>query len=77
MVLTETVTLLAEGEMDKYELAEKLCTICSIVREKGVMCELCSISDPTIDNTKCIVCCPNVKPEKILSLKNKEKRFVK
>ena len=77
VVLKETVSLLADGQMDKYELSEKICTICAIVREKGVMCELCSISDPTIDNTKCIVCCPNVKPEKIHKLKDREKRFVK
>ena len=58
IILKETVTLLANGQMDKYELAEKLCTICGVVREKGVMCELCTISDPDIDNKKCIVCCP-------------------
>jgi predicted transcriptional regulator len=61
MVLQETVFSLASGHLDKYELAEKLCTICAIVREKGVMCELCSLSDPDIDCTKCIVCCPGEK----------------
>ncbi|PVX25554.1 MAG: transcriptional regulator [Candidatus Bathyarchaeum sp.] len=59
IILKETVSLLAKGQMDKYELAEKLCTVCGIIREKGVMCELCSLSDPTIDKEKCIVCCPN------------------
>ena len=61
LVLQETVVLLAEGNMDKYELAEKLCTMCAIIREKGVMCELCSLSDPDIDYKKCIVCCPGEK----------------
>ena len=60
-VIQQTVTSLANGEMDKYELAEKLCTICGVIREKGVMCELCSLSDSTIDNKKCIVCCPSNK----------------
>ena len=69
LVLKEAVSSLANGQMDKYELSETLCTICSIVREKGVMCELCSLSDPSIDNTKCIVCCPNVKPEKLYKTK--------
>ena len=59
IILKETVTLLANGQMDKYELEEKLCTICGVVREKGVMCELCTLSDPDIDNKKCIVCCPS------------------
>lgn len=58
IILQETVSLLANGQMNKYELAEKLCIICGVVREKGVMCELCSLSDNTIDNNKCIVCCP-------------------
>ena len=59
LVLKETVSSLANGQMNKYKLAEKLCIICGIVRDKGVMCELCSLSDPTIDNSKCRVCCPN------------------
>jgi predicted transcriptional regulator len=59
VILKETVSLLANGQMDKYELSEKLCTICGVVREKGVMCELCTISDPDIDNKKCIICCPS------------------
>ena len=58
-VLKETVWSLANGEMDKYELAEKLCLVCGIIREKGLMCELCALSDPTIDNSLCLVCCPN------------------
>ena len=59
VILKETVYLLANGQMNKYELSEKLCTICGIIREKGIMCELCSLSDLTIDNSQCIVCCPN------------------
>ena len=56
-VLTKTVYLLANGEMDKYMLAERLCTICGIIRQSGLMCILCRVSDPDIDNKKCIVCC--------------------
>ena len=59
VILKETVHLLVKGQMNKYELTEKLCIICGVIREKGVMCELCSITEPTIDNSKCIVCCPN------------------
>ena len=59
VILKEAVSSLANGHLNKYEFAEKLCTICGIIREKGVMCELCSLSDPTIDNSKCRVCCPN------------------
>ena len=57
-VLKETVFSLANGEMDKYELTEKLCTVCGIIRQSGLMCILCKVSDPNIDNSRCIVCCP-------------------
>ena len=60
-VFKETVFALANGDMSKYELAEKLCLVCGIIRQSGLMCILCKISDPNIDNTKCIVCCPNSK----------------
>jgi len=55
-VLKETVFSLANGEMDKYELAEKLCLVCEIIRKRGLMCKLCALSDTTIDSSKCIVC---------------------
>jgi len=58
-VLKETVWSLANGEMNKYELVEKLCLVCKIIRKKGLMCKLCALSDPTIDNSQCIVCRPN------------------
>ena len=58
-VLKETVFSLANGEMDKYGLAEKLCTVCGIIRQSGLMCILCKVSDPDIDNSKCTVCYPN------------------
>ena len=58
-ILTKTAFSLANGDMDKYQLADKLCKICAIIRQSGLMCILCGVSDPNIDNTKCIVCCPN------------------
>jgi predicted transcriptional regulator len=58
-VLKETVVSLANGQMNKYQLTVKLCRICEIIRQKGLMCKLCKLSDPTIDNKQCIVCYPN------------------
>jgi len=63
-VLKETVFSLANGDMDKYELAEKLCLVCEIIRQRGLMCKLCALSDPTIDSSKCIVCPLNNKSKK-------------
>ncbi|MBN1784534.1 MAG: helix-turn-helix domain-containing protein [Candidatus Bathyarchaeota archaeon] len=64
-VLTKTAFSLANGEMDKYELADNLCRICAIIRQSGLMCILCRVSDPDIDNNRCIVCRPNGTSTKI------------
>jgi predicted transcriptional regulator len=64
-ILNETVISLANGDMNKYELAEKLCIVCGMIRRRGLMCKLCALSDPDIDNSKCIVCCPNGNTTKI------------
>jgi predicted transcriptional regulator len=58
-ILKETIFLLSKGEIDKYELAEKLCTICGLIRNSGLMCILCKVSDPNIDSTKCRLCYPH------------------
>jgi len=54
--LKEIVVSLANGGMSKYELAVKFCVTCEIVRRKGLMCELCKRSDPSIDVQQCFVC---------------------
>jgi predicted transcriptional regulator len=59
IVLKETVESLANGQIDKYQLTAKLCLICEIIRQKGLMCRICKISDPNIDKEQCIICCPN------------------
>ena len=59
LVLKETIESLANGQMSKYELVAKLCLICDIIRQEGLMCKLCALSDPEIDKQQCIVCCPN------------------
>jgi predicted transcriptional regulator len=57
-IIKKTVLLLANGEINEYELAEKLCLVCGIIRQSGLMCILCKLSDPNIDASKCVVCCP-------------------
>jgi len=58
-LLEETVESLANDQIDKYQLNAKLCRICETIRQKGLMCRLCKLSDPNIDNQQCVVCCPN------------------
>ena len=54
--IREIVVLLANGHMSKYELVAKFCVVCQIVRRKRLMCELCKISDPSIDIQQCFLC---------------------
>jgi predicted transcriptional regulator len=72
-VIKKTVLLLAKGELDKYELAEKLCRVCGIIRQSGLMCILCRLSDPKIDNSQCIACCPNGNTTKVFDTKKEMK----
>jgi predicted transcriptional regulator len=70
-ILKETVFSLANGELDKYKLAEKLCIMCGIIRRSGLMCILCRVSDPDIDSSKCVVCCSNGNSEIMFKRKKK------
>jgi hypothetical protein len=54
--IKEIVVSLANGSMSKYEFVTKFCVACEIIRQKGLMCELCKLSDPTIDVQQCFVC---------------------
>jgi len=54
--LKEIVVSLANGRASKYELVAKFCVACEIIRRKGLMCELCKLSDPSIDVQQCLVC---------------------
>ncbi len=63
-IFKETVFSLVNGNMSKYELVEKICTVCWIIRQSGLMCIICKISDPNIDTDQCICCCPNGNPKR-------------
>jgi len=54
--LKEIVVSLVDGRMSKYELVARFCVVCEIIRRKGLMCELCKRSDPSIDVQQCFVC---------------------
>ena len=54
--IEKIVVSLADGSMSKYEFVTKFCVACEIIRQKGLMCELCKLSDPTIDVQECFVC---------------------
>ena len=58
-IMQEIVVSLANGRMSKYELVARFCVVCEIIRRKGLMCELCRLSDPAIEVHQCFVCHSN------------------
>ncbi len=55
-MLKEIVVSLIERSISRYELVAKFCILCKIIRRKGLMCNLCKTSNPTIDIQQCYVC---------------------
>jgi len=58
-MIREIVISLANGGMSKYELVAKFCVACKIIRRNRLMCELCRLSDPSIEIQQCFVCHPD------------------
>jgi len=55
-IVKEIVVSLVDGRLSRYDLVAKFCVACEILRRKGLMCELCKRSDPSIDIQQCLVC---------------------
>lgn len=55
-MITETAKTLANGETSRRQLVIRFCEICKLVRQKGLMCELCKRSNPSIDIHQCLIC---------------------
>ncbi len=58
-VISETATSLVQGNLDVMTLAREICSTCRLVREKGLMCQLCKNANPTLDLERCTVCNPS------------------
>jgi hypothetical protein len=50
------ITLLINGKSKRKEILKLFCHICITIREKGLMCQLCQKTDPTIATEKCTFC---------------------
>ncbi|MGQ9550960.1 MAG: transcriptional regulator [Candidatus Bathycorpusculaceae bacterium] len=50
------ITLLIKGEDNRKEILKFFCHVCIIIREKGLMCQLCHKTDPSIGAEKCNFC---------------------
>lgn len=55
-MITETAKMMVNGEMSRRQLVVKFCEICMLVRQKGLMCELCKRSNPSLDIYQCLIC---------------------
>ncbi len=66
-MITATAETLTNGELSRRQLAIRFCEICRLVREKGLMCELCKRSNPTIDISQCLLCMNHSDSSKCLS----------
>jgi hypothetical protein len=66
-MITETAKMLVNGEMSRRQLVIMFCEICRIVRQKGLMCELCKRSDPSLDIYECLICIKPSDSSKCLS----------
>lgn len=55
--LNKMMQLLSSGtDYERKDLRRLLCEACSTIRRKGLMCEYCKRSDPTIEITECNIC---------------------
>lgn len=66
-MITATAKTLTNGELSRRQLAIRFCEICRLVRAKGLMCELCKRSNPTIDISQCLLCMNHSDSSKCLS----------
>lgn len=55
-MITETAEMLVNGEVSRRQLVTRFCEICKLVRQKGLMCELCRRSNPSIEISQCFIC---------------------
>ncbi len=54
--ITEMAQMLASGEISRRQLVANFCDICKLVRQKGLMCDLCKRSNPSLDIYQCRIC---------------------
>jgi len=55
-MITRTAMMLVNGGMSRRQLVIRFCEICRLVRQKGLMCELCKRSNPSLDIYECLIC---------------------
>lgn len=54
--IVRMTSLLTEKKNQRTEFLKLFCQACTIIREKGLMCQFCQKSDPTIKIEECGLC---------------------
>jgi len=55
-LIVEAARMLANSEISRRQLIANLCDICKLVRQKGLMCDLCRRSNLSLDVHQCRIC---------------------
>ncbi len=55
-VMNQIASQAATDKISGPQLTLKLCGVCKMVRQNGIMCELCKRYDPVLDINLCKVC---------------------
>jgi predicted transcriptional regulator len=58
-LIDQMINLLMYNSHQKTEILELFCQTCKIIREKGLMCQLCQRKAGSTDLEPCDFCCPN------------------
>lgn len=61
-IVKQIAVALTNGNASRSELLTDFCKACQIIRQKGLMCELCKRSDPLIDTEACSFCLNGASP---------------
>jgi len=55
-MMNEIASKIANEKISGPKLIPRFCEVCQAVRRKGLMCELCRRSEPTLDINACNIC---------------------
>ena len=55
-MVKEVALLMADGKFDRLESLEQICHLCSLIRSKGIMCEICDSRSHDNDSGICKLC---------------------
>ena len=54
--IASTAVALVNGELKQKEVSFRICNVCRLIREQGLMCELCKQINTFLDEEECNLC---------------------